>query len=66
MNNVWHVIPMGDIHPHLDECIIDEDGDPICKCHCDPSTHLEEAGYIIVHNSFDGREGLEWAKEILK
>lgn len=64
-DNIWHVVPMGDIQPHWDECIIDDDGTPLCKCVCEPTTYKEDAGYIIVHNSFDGREGVEWTNEIL-
>jgi hypothetical protein len=45
---------------------------PSCKCECHPE-HKElcpdESGeptaMVIVHNSFDGREGVEWANEIL-
>lgn len=35
-------------------------------CHCNPKTIEESGCFILVHNSFDGREGIEWANEILK
>ena len=34
-------------------------------CHCNPSVIEENGELIIIHNSFDGREGLELANEIL-
>lgn len=38
----------------------------ICRCTCLPIIQKQFSGSIIViHNSFDGREGLEWANEIL-
>lgn len=39
----------------------------ICKCSCGPAYREQPNGaVIVVHNSFDGREGLEWFKEIFK
>lgn len=53
-----HVYPIDDLEEHLLT-------DTICKC--DPKVisipHVNEV--IIVHNSFDGREGVEIANEIL-
>jgi hypothetical protein len=52
-----HVYPLDDIEEH---CIIGSD------CKCNPRAIIESnAEIIIVHNSFDGREGVEWANEIL-
>lgn len=39
------------------------------RCPCNPRLEYredEEGKLVIVHNSFDGREGVEWAEEILK
>lgn len=53
----------------------DHDGKPksnidqrlVCKCKCGPAYKEQPNGAIIVvHNSFDGREGLEWVNEIFK
>ena len=49
---MYHVIPRNDLEEHIESEY----------CHCSPT--LTEFG-IIVHNSFDGREGVEWAMEIL-
>lgn len=34
-------------------------------CKCEPEVKFENGEMIIIHNSFDGREGLEMANEIL-
>lgn len=53
----WHILPNNDLKPHIEYGSI---------CHCDPTVKLLDGGDImIVHNSFDGREGLEIANEIL-
>lgn len=52
-----HVYPVDDLHEHT---LVN------CECACCPSMlHSEDGSCIVVHNSFDGREGLEQAKEIL-
>ena len=45
----------------------------ICRCKCKPKLefhHSNYKGYIVgltvIHNSFDGREAVEWANDILK
>ena len=36
-------------------------------CKCNPRVIIEfDSEIIVVHNSFDGREGVEWANELLK
>jgi hypothetical protein len=53
-----HVYPLDDTEEHL------LDG---TTCKCEPEIIAEpNADIIVVHNSFDGREGVEWANEILK
>jgi hypothetical protein len=66
MVNIWHVLPQNDTNPHIDYCIDMPGLPPICNCECNPTVICEENdAFIIVHNSFDGREGVEWATEIL-
>jgi hypothetical protein len=70
---VIHAFPTNDEKEHYLECLPEsiEAGRPFCGCICRP-TYQEVGdeiqgiiGVIVVHNSFDGREGVEWAKEIL-
>jgi hypothetical protein len=52
-----HVYPLDDIEEHY---IIGT------TCKCQPNVIIEnDSEIIVVHNSFDGREGIEWANEIL-
>jgi hypothetical protein len=51
----YHVLPNNDKKEHSETY----------KCHCNPTIKIESGNMIIVHNSFDGREGVEWANEIL-
>ena len=52
----WHVLPVDDIEEH----------EQSTTCKCEPKVIHENGDIIIVHNSFDGSEGIEWANEILK
>jgi hypothetical protein len=64
-NNIWHVLPQNDLKPHIENSVIRAIGLPYCECECRPE-HMEVmGGMVIVHHSFDGREGVEWANEIL-
>lgn len=52
-----HVYPLDDIEEHELEGT---------QCRCEPTIITESnAEMIVVHNSFDGREGVEWTNEIL-
>ena len=53
--DTYHVIPNNDTRNHRESYI----------CHCLPEVKHEGANMIIVHNSFDGREGVEWVNEII-
>jgi hypothetical protein len=60
---VIHIVPLDDLKPH------EEEG---TQCHCsprvffsDPDTGEAFAEAIVVHRSFDGREGVEEAEAIL-
>jgi hypothetical protein len=51
-----HVYPLNDIKEHTLES----------TCECKPKIISESNSEMIcVHNSFDGREGVEWANEII-
>lgn len=71
---VYHILPVNDLKPHLDtskignkSVIEGEVRDVVYSmCECKPVVeYLENDHVIIVHNSFDGREGVEWMNEIL-
>lgn len=50
-----HILPVSDLKEHEESS----------TCGCNPKI-IEESGELIcVHNSYDGREGLELANEIL-
>lgn len=51
----WHIRPINEPE-HLHDKM----------CHCKPKVETENGIDIVSHNSFDGREGLERAIEILK
>lgn len=51
-----HVYPVNDLCDHI--------LDVGCAC-CPSVLYTEDGSYVVAHNSFDGREGLEQAKEIL-
>ena len=52
----WHVIPDDDDYPHAESK----------TCHCEPRIEYINGNMIIIHCSFDGREGVEQVLEILK
>lgn len=74
-DHIFHVVPVKDTYEHtvsampLKGCLMV--GNTMCytiacRCKCEPRIEYQEKGTIIVvHNSFDGREGVEWANEIL-
>ena len=51
-----HVTPIDDTKKHTEDT----------TCLCNPKVTTENGEMIIIHNSYDGREGVEWANEILK
>lgn len=51
-----HVHPLFDL---LDHNFTSE------KCHCEPRIVMENDEIIVVHSSYDGREGVEMMKEVL-
>lgn len=72
-DNINHVCPVNDDDYHLLETEYDMVNQIICRCKCKPKLefhHSNYKGYIVgltvIHNSFDGREAVEWANDILK
>lgn len=70
---VWHIAPTNDLKPHNEWSTQEQDPeDPIvwkfigCDCKCNPIIKKVNDSILVIHNSFDGREGLEWTNEILK
>ena len=52
---IYHVMPVGDLREHESNYL----------CFCKPEIRNEGENMIAVHNSLDGREGVEWVNEIL-
>lgn len=57
---MFHVFPINDEKEHTLTSFT-HFGIEICYCECKPVLK----GNVFVHNSFDGREGVEWANEVL-
>lgn len=53
---IYHVLPINDIKDHVEQS----------TCPCEPEVVVEGGDLIIVHNSWDGREGLEQDLEVYK
>lgn len=52
---ILHVIPLKDTLKHEEKS----------TCHCDPAIETVNQNIIFIHNSYDGREGVEIVSEIL-
>jgi hypothetical protein len=52
---IWHILPINDIKDHVEDS----------TCPCEPVVLVEGGDLIIVHNSWDGREAVEEATEII-
>lgn len=63
---VIHVYPINDLKQHVTKCYKASGSPPACLCNCMPEHEEVGDSIIVIHNSFDGREGVEWAEEILK
>ena len=55
-NNDVDVIPIDDLRKHT----------PGSHCLCNPMVEVVGANLVIVHNSYDHREAVEWAEESLR
>jgi hypothetical protein len=65
---IRHVIPLNDADEHCSIASKGVAGNFECVCDCGVRREYTEGGggLIFIHSSFDGREGLEWAADILK
>lgn len=67
---IYHIYPVDDDGFHILLCTfaVDDKGLwwHIPQCKCMPTLRTEGDVLYVVHNSFDGREGVEWAREILE
>ena len=52
--DIIHAYPVNDLQDH--------DTDSRGKCWCKPEIQEEATGYVVVHNSMDGREDFEQGK----
>jgi len=61
---VFHVYPVDDLEEHYLECVYPPIGSLYCPCKCNPEFREEGEGVVVIHNSFDGREVFEQAREM--
>lgn len=54
-----HVVPVNDIEPHEERLM---EG---YECKCEPKIEPIHGSILVIHNSFDGREGVEIVNKIL-
>lgn len=68
-DKVVQVIPVDDLWFHDEDVDWESmpfDDAPVSRCTCGTRREVNEKGmWVIVHASFDGREALEWAQDIL-
>ena len=62
MDGIYHVYPVNDTQEHILICV-QNNGLIGCLCNCKPIT--DKIKNVVIHNSFDGREAVEIANEIL-
>ena len=55
-NDDVDAMPMYDLREHV----------PGSHCPCKPKVEVVGASLVIVHNSYDHREAVEWAEELLR
>jgi len=55
MSDSYNVLPVNDLKEHTESEF----------CECEPKVEIVNGIAIITHNSYDGREAVEWADEIL-
>ena len=52
-----HILPLNDLKDHKESEF----------CDCDPEVEVQHNGDVLyIHNSFDGREAVEMANDVLK
>jgi len=52
---MYNILPTNDLKPHTEKS----------TCECKPRVIFENGEIIIIHNSYDGREGLELYNELI-
>lgn len=52
---IIHITPLNDLKAHTEDT----------TCACNPSVTFVEGDMLAIHNSYDGREGLELTMEVL-
>lgn len=52
---IYHVLPINDLKEHIESY----------RCSCEPTVENEGENMLVIHNSFDGREGVEIVNDIL-
>lgn len=63
---IQHIYPTDETERHILTSSPRGIGIPYCSCPCVVRYEADDAGgWLIVHSSFDGREGLEEANDIL-
>lgn len=54
---MYDILPIDDLKEHEEKS----------TCPCGPRVEVVEGGNMVcIHNSYDGREAVEWANEIFK
>lgn len=61
-----NLIPKDDCDVHSEETDWSVRDLVTSKCTCGARVNFENGHWVVTHSSFDGREGLEWAAEILQ
>lgn len=65
-SKVIHIYPKDEEDDHIIFLTYPAIGEPYSECKCEPWFKPLENGHIaVIHASFNGREGVEWATEIL-
>jgi len=65
-DKVIHIYPIDEENEHVIFLTYPVLGDPYSECKCEPWFKPAENGCtLVIHASFNGREGLEWANDIL-
>jgi len=65
-DKVIHIYPIDEEDQHIIFLTYPPLGEPYSECKCEPwFKPLENGSVVIVHSSFNGREAVEWAEEIL-
>ena len=65
-DKVQHIYPLDEEDQHILFLTYTKSGQEYSQCSCEPWFRvLPNGNTLVVHSSFNGREGVEWANEIL-